>query len=139
MTHIHKDKEQLIEGKLRCSELVAHLERTNSPKSVFLSEDATGIVQKVIYDARSNQLIGLVLPLNDLNGMPKMFSFGAQSAEQIEKYMQLPQCTLVYLIVAQSLKVGVPPFILQIFGSSNKFETVDVLKRWTNTIAELEK
>lgn len=139
MNHIHKDKQQVIEGELRCSELVDHLERTNAPKSVFLSEDASGVVQKVVYDVHSNQLVGLVLPFNNLNGMPKMFSFEAQSVEDIKKNMQLPQSTLVYIIVAQPLKIGIPPFILQIFGTNNKFETVDVLRRWNHTISELAK
>lgn len=139
VNHIHKDKQRVIEGKLRCSELVDHLERTDSPKSVFLSEDGSGVVKKVVYDVHSNQLIGLVLPFNNLNGMPKIFSFEPQSAEDIEKFIQLPQSTLVYIIVAQSLKVGVPPFILHIYGTDNTFETVDVLRRWTFTISELEK
>lgn len=115
------------------------MEKTNCSKSVFLSEDGSGVVKKIVYDTHHNQLIGLVLPFNDVNGMPKMFSFEAKSADDIEKYMQLPQSTLVYITVAQPLEFGAPPFILQIYGTDNKFDTASVLKRWAYTESELNK
>lgn len=96
-------------------------------------------MQKIVYDAHYNQLVGLVLPFNDVNGMPKMFCFEAKSADDIERYMQLPQSSLVYIIVAQPLKIGAPPFILQIYGTDNTFDTDSVLKRWAYTESELNK
>lgn len=137
VSHIHKDKERIIEGDLRCHKLRDYLERSNSPLSVFLSEDGSGIVKKIVYDTKTNQLVGLVLPFNETNGMPKLFSFEAKSAEDIQKYVQLPQSHLVYIICAQPLKENVPPFILQIFGTDNKFKSEDVLKRWSYTVSEL--
>lgn len=68
-----------------------------------------------------------------------MFTFEAKSAEDIERYMQLPQSTLVYIIVAQPLKLGVPPFILQIYGTNNRFDSDSVLKRWTHIESQLKK
>lgn len=116
-----------------------YLEKIECPKSIFLSEDASGVVQKVVYDVYSNQLVGLVLPFNSTNGMPNMLSFEAKSAEDIEKYLKLPKSTLVYIIVAQPLRTGAAPFILQIFGTNNKFKTPDVLRRWSHTEMELKK
>lgn len=106
---------------------------------IFLSEDASGVVRKVSYDSHTNQMIGLVLPFNDANGMPQLFSFQANSADDIKRYMELPQSILVYIVVAQSLKKDSPPFILQIFGSINKFAAKDVIKRWEYTLKELKK
>lgn len=83
--------------------------------------------------------MGLVLPFNAADGMPKMFSFEAKSAEEIEKYLKLPQSSLVYIMVAQPLVNGAAPFILQIFGTNNTFKTSDVLSRWACTEAELNK
>lgn len=137
--HIQKDKERIIEGDLRCKQLATYLGNIKSPKYVFLSEDASGIVQKVTYDVYSNQLVGLVLPFNTSNGIPKMFSFEAKSAEDIEKYLKLSQSSLVYIIVATPLKLGAAPFILQIFGTDNKFQTSEVLSRWAYTKMELNK
>lgn len=139
VARIQTEKERIIEGELRCTQLVKHLERTGSSMDVFLSEDASGVVRKVVYDSHTNQMIGLVLPFNATNGMPELFSFQATSAEAIKSYMELPQSTLVYIVVAQPLKKKTPPFILQIFGSINKFETSDVLKRWEYTLKELKR
>lgn len=136
---MQKYKQRIVEGELRCKQLEEYLDEIKSPKYIFLSEDASGIVKKITYDAFSNQLVGLVLTFNESNGIPKMFTFEAKSAEDIEKYLKLDQSTLVYIIVAQPLKFGAAPFILQIFGTDNKFETSDVLKRWTYTKMELNK
>lgn len=136
--YINKDKQRIIEGELRATQLVEYLESIKSPKNIFLSEDGSGVIQKIVYDVHSNQLVGLVLPFKS-NGMPKMFSFEAKSTEDIEKYLQMPKSTLVYIIVAQPLKINASPFILQIFGTDNKFETADVLRRWAYTEIELNR
>lgn len=127
--HIQNEKDRVIEGELRSKQLNTYLEKIECPKSIFLSEDASGVVQ----------LVGLVLPFNSTNGMPNMLSFEAKSAEDIEKYLKLPKSTLVYIIVAQPLRTGAAPFILQIFGTNNKFKTPDVLRRWSHTEMELKK
>lgn len=67
------------------------MEHSNYPKSVFLAEDASGIVQRVVFDSRSNQLVGLLLPFSENNGMPVLFSFQPESVEKIKQYMELPQ------------------------------------------------
>lgn len=133
------EKDRIIEGELRCEQLVKHLERTKSPNAVFLSEDGSGVVRKVVYDSRTNQMVGLVLPFDDTTGMPQPFSFQAKSEAAIRQFMELPQATLVYIIVAKPLKRDAPPFILQIFGTNNKFETTHVMKRWRHTVNELKK
>lgn len=124
---------------MRCHQLLKHLQQTNAQKKVFLSEDASGIVKKIVYDSRNNQLIGLVLPLNGKNGMPQTLNFQAKSAETIKQYMDMPQSTLVYIVVAQPLEENGIPFILQIFGTNNVFKTEHVLKRWKHTVDELKK
>lgn len=59
------------------------MDEIKCPKHVFLSEDASGIVRKVVYDIHSDQLVGIVLLFNDTNRMPKMFSFEAKNAEDM--------------------------------------------------------
>lgn len=139
MKHIHTDKDRVIEGELRCKQLVSHLERTKSPKAIFLSEDASGVNQKVVYDSHTNQMVGIVLPFEDTNGMPKLYSFQAKTEEAMRNYMSLPKSTLVYIVVAQPLQTGSPPFILQMFGTANQFKTEDVMKRWRYIVNELKK
>lgn len=129
----------MIEGEIRSKRLNTYLEQMQYPKHIFIAEDGSGLVQNVVYDVHSNQLVGLVLPSDSITGIPKMFSFEAKTAEDIEKYLKLPKSTLVYIIVAQPLISGAAPFILQAYGTDNKFETSDVLKRWTFTLNELNK
>lgn len=135
---MQRRKDEVIEGKLRCEQLAKHLELTNSSKHVFLSEDASGIVKKIVHDSRSNQLIGLVLPLNN-EGMPTLCSFRADTPEKIKELIEQPQATLVYIVVAKPLNKHGPEFILQIYGTNNKFKTSDVIKRWRSTEKELKK
>lgn len=139
MNYIHQKKVKVNEGELRCKGLAAYLESIKAPKYVWLSEDGSGIISKVVYDVSSNQLIGLNLPLDQHTGMPKTSTFMARSLTEIEKHMSKPKCTLVYIVMAQPVHPHAPPYILQIYGTNNKFKTADVLNRWTHTKTELEK
>lgn len=84
-------------------------------------------------------MIGLVLPMKERNGMPQMKTFIAESAEKMKEYLERPQSTLVYIIAVQPLKEKTPPFILQVFGTDNKFDKNVISKRWEYTINELKK
>lgn len=69
MKYIQKRKERVIESELRCKESSDYLEKLQAPKSVWLSEDASGIVARVTYDPISKQLVGLVLPTQANTGI----------------------------------------------------------------------
>lgn len=137
--HIHADKETIVEGELRCKELSEHLNRTHSPRAVFLSEDGTGVICKVVYDSRTNQLVGIVIPLDSTTGIPKKMYIAATTEEEIKKIMQLAQSTHIYVVIAQPLSKNAPSFVLQIYGVNNQFQASDVLKRWKHTVSELKK
>lgn len=84
-----------------------------------MSEDASGLEKRLVYDVKTNQLIGLTLPLDSKNGLPQKFSFLATSENMIRELMQKTQSSLIYIIVAQPLKKNSPSFILQLFGTDN--------------------
>lgn len=113
------------------------MERLKLKKCVWLSEDASGIVSKIEYDPSTNQVVGLVLPFNLTTGFPISFSFMAESAADIQKFVKMRASKHLYLVLAQSLMIKVPPFILQMFGSDNTFTAADVQRRWKFTIEEL--
>lgn len=71
---IDEQKDRVVEGELRCKELAQFLDDHRATKNVWLSEDATAIVQKISYDPKTNQLVGIVLPFNS-EGNPKPFRF----------------------------------------------------------------
>lgn len=140
MSHINNKKPRVIEGEIRSKELSKYLEEHNAPKIVWLSEDASGIVEKVCYDSATNQLVGLVLPLNSETGNPIPFSFTPRTEKEMIQLMKKPKSTLVYIVMAQPMdSAHSPPFLLQIFGTDNKFRTQDVLHRWNETKNELKK
>lgn len=139
MRIVNENKNRIIEGQLRINELLEHLNKFECCNTLWLAEDATGIIQKIEYDAHTNQLVGLLLPINNVSAQPIPFSFMADSISNIEKHVKNVVSTLVYIVTAQPLKQNVPPFILQIYGTNNKFSTQEVLKRWNHTIKELRK
>lgn len=132
VARIRDKNRRIIEGELRCEQLKKYCEALNVDKDVWISEDGSGIVSSIHYDSVSNQLVGFVLPSNSETGSPIPFSFGAENAAEIIKHMSdsnLRKSSLVYLVMAQPLSEKVPPFILQIYGTDNRFSKEDVAKR----------
>lgn len=86
--YISQNKPKITEGQLRCQELNAYLDGLALHKCVWLSEDATGIVAKVEFDPKTNQMVGLVLPINPTTGMPEAFTFLARNVDEIQLNMR---------------------------------------------------
>lgn len=139
MNYVNEKKSKIIEGKLRCVELLNYLEKIKSARYVWLSEDASGLVSKVEYDPKTNLLTGLVLPLTSQSGMPKKFAYPASSPAAIKKIMETEKkSTSVYIIMAQPIIAHAPPFVLQIFGTDGSFDSANVANRWIYTTKELK-
>lgn len=130
MRIINKSSSSIIEGECRFEELKSFLSSRNLLPYVWLSEDATRIVNCIQYDPKMNQLIGFVLPLKP-NGMPKSKIFLATSAKVIENhfYKNKP-ASLLYAIMVQLLMRNSPPFCLCLCGTDNKFNTENVRDHW---------
>lgn len=140
MNYIRKYKPQVIEGELRCQQLVNYLERIHAPKQIWISEDASGIVPKVAYDSVTNQLVGLTLPINGETGVPTSISFTPKTLTDIDQQIKSnSKSTLVYIVLAQPIKENAAPFILQVYGTNNRFTTANTLQRWKHTRDELAK
>lgn len=130
---------QLVEGQVRAKELAEYLDNLKATKVIWLSEDATAIVSKVVYDPSTNQMVGIVLPIDKSTGCPISFSYLAVDAETIKQYLLKDKSNLLYLVMAQPLDEKIPPFVVQIFGSANKFDTTDVVNRWNFVESELKR
>lgn len=83
VSHINKSKVKVVEGELRCDHLAKYINNVGAPKRVWISEDGSGIVTKISYDSTTNQLVGLVLPLDNNTRMPIPFSFQPKSLEDL--------------------------------------------------------
>lgn len=139
VNYISRSKRKIVEGQLRCQELKDYLTQLKFGSKVWLCEDATGLSAKIEYDSSTDQLVGIALPINTKTGMPQSYTFLARSVEDIQKHAKEPQSGLVYLILAQPIMPNAPPFVIQVFGTNNKFSSTDVKNRWKYTIRELEK
>lgn len=129
----------IIEGQLRCDELLIYLKNRNLPLAVSLSEDATRVINRVQYDSSTNQLIGFVLP-TDQNGLPIPFSYKARSTNEIVEHYsrQIPISGHINTVMAKPFG-GAPSFCLLIYGSDGKYTAIDVSNRWKFITAELKK
>lgn len=136
---ITKIKSPIIEGQIRAKELSEYLDNLQAVKVVWISEDATAILTKVVYDPSTNQLIGIVLPIDKTTGCPDSFTFMATDAEKIKQHLMHERSNMVYLVMGQPLDERIPPFVIQMFGSSNKFDSQDVVKRWNFVESELKR
>ncbi|KAE8746726.1 hypothetical protein FOCC_FOCC006590, partial [Frankliniella occidentalis] len=100
------------------------------PLKIYISEDATGCAPRVQYHPGTNQLVGLSLPLNE-NGLPIVGSFPATTAKTISNHFKSNDVSKnAYCIVAQSIAVNSPSFVVAVYGTNNSFRAKDIHHRW---------
>lgn len=139
LNHISREKTTVTEGFLRIEELLTFIRDRKLSKNIWLSEDQTRVISKVQYDSKTNELIGFVLPLSSETGMPILSSFPANNASDIANSFESSEISnLVNVIMAHPIEDGAPTFCLCLYGTSNRFTTADVLKRWKFIIEQLE-
>lgn len=127
------------EGICRFKELKNFLVTRQLPLIVWISEDATRILEKVQYDSQTNRLVGFVLPLSS-NGFPKPDAYIAESAAQIEHSFKTGKtASLAYTVMAQSVHSHSPTFCFCLYGTDNKFNYKNVRERWQFIYSGLKK
>ena len=126
---IGKDLLPIAEGCLRANQLKNYLVDRKYPLKVLISEDVTKINSRVQYDSKSNQIVGLVLPMNS-NSMLVSYSFKATSASIMENHIKNnPVSSVLYTILAQPITKDAASFCVNIYGTDNCFNFTDVQKR----------
>ena len=137
--YINRNQSKIVEGELRAKELYDYLIDKKANLEVWISEDGSGIVPKIQYDPTHDELVGMTLEIDEKTGCPKKFASTANDEEEIRKFMKYEKSKLVYLVIAVPLNEEIPPFILQLYGTNNKFDTTSVVRRWIYTIQELKR
>lgn len=130
--YIRQSSCHITEGVFRSHELLQYLNDRNLPLLICLSQDETRLVGEVQYDARTNQIIGFTLPLNENNRLPTPLAYPARNAAEIMKHFSVENhvSSFMNVTMAQPLSIKTPPFCLLAFGSNSTYTTYDVLKRW---------
>lgn len=110
--YIRSSNCHIVEGVLRCDELLVYLQKRKFPFEVSLSEDGTRIVDKVQYDSVTNQLIGFMPPINKKNGMPIPFNYPARNAAEIVNHFsnQNETSSFLNIVMAQPLRINCSGF-----------------------------
>lgn len=135
--YINQSHHTVVEGQIRCDELLSYLNSRNLPLVVSIAEDATRITNRIQYNKKTNELIGFVLPLN-YDGLPIPMTYKAKSAETMHRLFtsKVPVANHMNAIMAQPLG-KVPPFCLLLFGTDTKYTAKQVSKRWKFIVDEL--
>lgn len=121
------------------AELKKYLLSNGYPLTVCWSEDATRITGGIEYKYSSDQLTGLVAPLDD-NGMPKINTFDCSSPVKIISYIKnYPVGRNVQLAMVQPIAANAAPFCIQYYCTDNKFTASDVIRKWNFIQKELER
>lgn len=121
------------------SELKQYLQRNGYPMDICWSEDATRISGGVEYKFNSDELTGLVAPLNKY-GMPQTNAFKCSSPSMVINHLKKnPIGRNVQLCMALPLASNAAPFCVQYFCTDNKFSSSDVNRKWSFIKEEFHK
>ncbi|CAF1501640.1 unnamed protein product [Adineta ricciae] len=120
------------EAKFRFDECAKYLE-TYQCQYLFMSEDCSAIIPRIEYDAQFNSFNGFVTPI--LDGIPIENSFSFDSFDHFKHAVDItPRSNLVNVHMAQPIPTSnshVPAATaLSAYGTDNKINSIDVLKRW---------
>lgn len=97
---------------------------------VWIAEDATALIERIEFMSRSNQLVGLVPQLDPHTGLPLTNQFNMDTMTDVNYMMKKNEkAKYVYAIVAVTLFDSVPPYILCVYATDQKFTSDDVLSR----------
>lgn len=125
-----KDYENIREGELRVDELIEFLNKNKYPNIVWLSEDATKITGKMEYDSNTDEIIGLVKPINGSTGLPMTHSFPATSPATLQSYSEkFDIAQYVNVVLITPLCADAKSFVLLAYGTNNNFDGEEVQKR----------
>ncbi|CAF1648724.1 unnamed protein product [Rotaria magnacalcarata] len=128
---ISKAGGKIMEGEFRYDTL-HHLQTSNNYQLAVCSEDCTGVIQKIVYDAPTNTFIGFSTPLD--RGIPVPQYFQTDSYEQLKVWFENEdKSSLLNVHMLELLttsKSSSSSFLLGAYGITSKFNSIDVLRRW---------
>ncbi|CAF2843639.1 unnamed protein product [Rotaria sp. Silwood2] len=122
---------KIVEGEFRYDAL-SDLQISNNYQLAICSEDCTGVIQKVVYDASTSTVIEFSTPLD--HGVPVPQFFQADSYDELKKCFENEEkSNLLNVHMLERLtisKSSSTSFFLGAYGITSKFNSIDVLRRW---------
>jgi hypothetical protein len=103
---------------------------------IFVAEDCTAVVPRIIYDVKVNAFIGFTPSLK--NGLPEINSFSTESFSELENWFNtLTRSRLLNLQMIQPINlngVSCSSFLLSAYGTDNHFTAEDILMKWMSIV-----
>lgn len=124
------NSERMEEGILMIKKLKSYLLLHKYPLVVSWSEDATRITGGVEYKPQTDELTGLVVPLNKSTGLPSGSMKCPSPQAVLDHLKRCPVARNVQLTLVQPLVVGAAPFCVNYYCTDNKFTAEDVKLKW---------
>jgi len=101
---------------------------------IFYNILGTGVVQRIKYDTHTNSFIGFATPLS--GGVPLPCHFKTDSLSELKLWIDnVEKAPLLNIHCIQAIPppnqaVAPPSFVLAGYGTSSKYTSLDILKRW---------
>ena len=125
------------EGKFYFKELKNHLEEWKSPPYVNIHIDDTRVKALIEYDSVNDKFIGFCFK----DAIPDLEMFRFQTFDEIkDAFKNNTKAKYAHCIVAKSVEVICPSFILCVIGTDSKYDNSVVSFRWnyiTNHLKEI--
>ncbi|CAF2077066.1 unnamed protein product [Rotaria magnacalcarata] len=130
---IQNNDDNVTEGKFRFNKMAKYL-NSFGVQHAYCAEDCTGVVRRIKYDTHANSFIGFSTPLS--GGVPSPCHFKTDSISELKLWMdkngQAPLLNIhcVQAIPPPNQTVVPPSFVLAGYGTSSKYTSLDILRRW---------
>ena len=123
-------KERIEEGCFYFKELSDHLKEWNACAFVHIHLDDTRIKHRVEYDALTDCFTGFVLPIDE-HGIPVRDSFILDTFDDLKDALETSTVAkYAHCIVARSVQIEVPSFIVAVLGTDSKYDHKVIIQRW---------
>ena len=109
-------------------------------KFIFVAEDCTAVVPRVVYDVQSNTFVGFTSHLK--SGLSAVNAFSTESFAELKDWFHTSsQSHLINLHMVQPIGRGPIPcssFLLSAYGTDNRFSGQDIIMRWISIVNRCE-
>lgn len=134
------DKAEVLEGVLQVEKIKISLLQQGLPLAVWLSEDDTKVISELKYSSKTNEIIGLDLPIGD-DGLPITGAFKFTSVKAALSHVKNnPMSSYLKVVACRVLQKDAYKFIVLAYGTSAGGiggQTAGVKMRWGTIIKAL--
>lgn len=122
--------ESVKEGTFRFNEIKERIIQRGENLFVHISEDDTKLSERLRYDSKTDQVLGLQLPLND-DGVPQVGVFKFTTLTEIQRLVNKhPMSTYAKVMNVRTLGEKSSNYTLVVFGTNGSDTANNVHARW---------